>query len=190
MNIVATQISVEEGVKKAWQYALGVAIMEIFYLRLALSGINWVVEHAMLFKIITWLTVVFFFAIGIATLLSTRKQTADKKGVLVDNKISRFVLGISLSAINPMQIPFWFTWTIALLNNGLLLPGYGNYNWFTIGAGIGTISGICLYIYGGKWALKKMGGTNRTLNYILGVVFIIAALVQLYRNLNAPWGKT
>lgn len=187
MNMVATQISVHEGVKSAWKFGLGVALVEIVYLRIALSAMDWVIAHVMLFKILTWLTVAFFLILGVITLVSTRRQNADKRGVLVENKINRFMLGISLSAINPMQIPFWFTWTITLLNNGLLLPGYGNYNWFTIGAGIGTLSGIGIYIHGGKWAVNKMGANNKSLNYILGVIFIIAALAQAYRNINDPW---
>lgn len=186
MNLIATQISVQDGVKDAWKYGIGVAIIEIVYLRIALSGMDWVVAHELLFKVLTWCTVVFFLVLGIVTLVSAKRQQSNKKGVLVDNNINRFILGISLSAINPLQIPFWFTWSITLLNNGLLPPGFSNYNWFTVGAGLGTLTGIALYIYGGKWAVTKMGANNKSLNYILGAIFIVAAIIQLYRSLDSP----
>ena len=189
MNLVATQISVQEGGNSAWKFGIGVAIVEIVYLRIALSGMDWVVENQQLFKVLTWFTVVFFLVLGVVTLFAAKKQKPNKKGMLVDNKINRFLLGISLSAINPLQIPFWFTWSVTLLNSGVLLPGYANYNWFTIGAGLGTLTGIGVYIHGGKWAIKKMGANNKTLNYILGFIFIIAALIQVYRNIASPFTK-
>lgn len=187
MNMIATQLSVQEGIRNAWRFGLGVAIIEILYLRIALSGMDWVVEHAILFQVLAWGTVIFFLVLGVVTLVAASRQQTTSKGVMLENKVNRFLLGVSLSAINPLQIPFWFTWTITLFNNGLLQAGYGHYNWFTIGAGLGTLSGIAVYIHGGKWALQKMGTKNKTLNYVLGAIFILAALIQLYRNLDSPW---
>lgn len=184
MNMVATQLSVQEGLKFAWRFGLGVAIIEIVYLRIALSGMDWVVAHATLFNVLTWGTVIFFLVLGVVTIVAASRQQASSKGFIVANKVNRFLLGVSLSAINPLQIPFWFTWTLTLFNNGLLLPGYGYYNWFTIGAGLGTLTGIGVYIHGGKWAVKKFGANNKTLNYILGIIFILAAIIQLYRNVQ------
>ncbi|WP_207493572.1 LysE family translocator [Aridibaculum aurantiacum] len=188
MNMIATQLSVQEGVRGAWKFGLGIAIVEIIYLRIALSGMNWVLQHMLLFNILTWATVLFFLVLGVVTIVAASKQQKEAKGVLVQNKINRFFLGASLSAINPIQVPFWFTWTITLFNNGLLAPNFSSYNWFTIGAGLGTLGGIGVYIHGGKWAVNKMGAKNRGLNYIMGSIFIIAALIQLYKNIQSPFG--
>lgn len=187
MNMIATQVSVQEGVKSAWRFGVGVAIVEIIYLRVALSGIDWVLTHEMLFRVLAWATVVFLRGLGVATLIKAKKQKPTERGIIVDNKFNRFLLGVSLSALNPIQIPFWFTWIITLVNNGLLLPGNANYNLFTLGAGVGTLFGIGVYIHGGKWAFKKSGKNNKSLNYVLGVVFIIAALIQMYKNIFSPW---
>jgi threonine/homoserine/homoserine lactone efflux protein len=187
MNISATQLSVQEGFSKAWQFGFGVAIVEIIYLRFALTGMDWVAQHKVIFKTMGWLTVVMFFALGIAAFISAKKQTKEKKGVLLNNKLNRFVLGLSMSALNPLQIPFWFLWSTQLIQNGILKTTFQQFNFFCIGAGLGTLTGIGIYIHGGNWAITKMKTSNKTLNIIMGFVFIITAIIQLYRMIYKPW---
>ena len=49
MSFTATQVGLQEGFKKAWQFAIGVAIIEMVYLRFALIGMDWVVMHRNVF---------------------------------------------------------------------------------------------------------------------------------------------
>ena len=101
----------------------------------------------------------------------------------MNSRIDRFLLGMSMSALNPVQIPFWFIWTGYFLNQGWLKPGFTHFNVFTLGAALGTIAGLVVYMYGGNWLVAKMKTSNRTLNKIMGVIFIIAAIAQVYRVL-------
>ncbi len=187
MNMTATQLSVQEGYKKAWYFGIGVAIVEIIYLRFALTGMDWVAQHKIIFKTLGWLTVIIFFVLGIMAFVTARKQTIEKKGVLLNNKLHRFFLGASISALNPLQIPFWFLWSTQLIQNGVLKTTSTHFNIFCLGAGLGTLAGIGVYIHGGNWAITKMKTSNKTLNLIMGCVFFITALIQLYRMLYKPW---
>jgi threonine/homoserine/homoserine lactone efflux protein len=187
MNMIATTISVQEGSKNAWKYGVGIALIEIVYLRVALQGMDWVSRNTLVFTILGWLTVALFLVLGVLTLVKTKKQKEVKKSPLMNNNVDRFLLGMSLSALNPIQIPFWFTWSISLIKTGILQPSNANYNFFTIGAGVGTVVGIAMYIHAGKWAIKKMGANNKALNYVMGVVFIVTALIQLYKIIFSPW---
>jgi threonine/homoserine/homoserine lactone efflux protein len=180
MNLTATQLAVQEGYKNAWKYSIGIVIIEVIYLRLALTAMDWVVENQLVFKIMSWLTIVVFLGLGILSLIMARRQTKEKKGLLLNNKLDRFVLGISVSAINPAQIPFWFIWTTQLLNAGIMKTTFVDFNLFTAGAAVGSIAGLALYIYGGKWVIAKMKASNKQLNIFMGIVFILAALFQLY----------
>src|SRR6186997_873654 len=122
MNLTATQLSVQENYRSAWKYALGIVLVEIIYLRLALTGMDWVVEHKQLFTIMGWLTVIVFITLGVLAFVMARKQTSAKKGLLLDNKMNRFLLGVVVSGLNPAQIPFWFLWSTELLNSKILQP--------------------------------------------------------------------
>ena len=183
MSITSTQIAVQEGFTNAWKYSLGVAIIEMVYLRLVLSGVDWIMRHKLFFEILGWLTVAVFLVLGVLSFLAARKQNATHKALLLDNRLNRFFLGVSMSALNPAQVPFWFIWSSYLLDLQVLHPGFGEYNLFTLGCGLGTISGLALYMYGGNWLITKMKTSNRTLNTVMGIIFVIAALAQLYRML-------
>lgn len=183
MNLTATQLSVQETYHSAWKYGAGIVIVEIIYLRLALTGMDWVVEHKQLFAIMGWLTVVVFVVLGIIAFVMAHKQTGAKKGLLLNNKMNRFLLGVVVSGMNPAQIPFWFLWSTQLLNSKVLMPTTSQFNIFTAGAGLGSLAGLAVYIHGGKWVLMKMKTSNRALNIFMGIVFILAGLLQLYNML-------
>ena len=183
MNLTATQLSVQENYRNAWKYGLGIVLVEIIYLRLALTGMDWVVEHKVLFTIMGWLTVVVFVVLGVLAFVMARKQTGAKKGLLLNNKMNRFLLGVVVSGINPAQIPFWFLWSTQLLNSKILLPTTEQFNLFTAGAGLGSLAGLAVYIHGGKWLITKLKTSNKGLNIFMGIVFILAGLFQLYNML-------
>jgi threonine/homoserine/homoserine lactone efflux protein len=187
MNMTATLLHVQESAKNAWKYGIGLALVEVVYLRLALTSMDWVLQHKWLFNLLGWVTMAIFFILGIASFMAARKQVADKKGLLLDNKLDRFLLGLSISALNPVQIPFWFTWSMYVIREKLMTPGNLQYNTFTIGAGIGTLAGLAIYIHGGKWIVEKLKANNKGINKFMGIVFIIVALLQLYKMIFDPW---
>ncbi|MES2005303.1 MAG: LysE family transporter [Bacteroidota bacterium] len=187
MSFTSTQICIQEGFKKAWQFALGVAIVEMIYLRFALTGMDWVVKHRAWFLGLGWLTVAMFLVLGILAFRTANKEGGEKKALLLDNKLNRFLLGLMMSALNPVQIPFWFLWTSTFIQTNVLPVEATAFNLFTAGAGIGTLSGLAVYIHGGNWLVSKMKTSNRTLNKVMGVIFIITALIQLYRMIWKPF---
>ncbi len=187
MSFTSTQIGLQEGFKKAWQFAIGVAIIEMVYLRFALTGMDWVVQHRNWFLALGWLTVVLFLALGVMAFVTANKQIVEKKSLLLNNKLHRFLLGLIMSALNPVQIPFWFLWTTTLFQLNMLPSERLAFNIFTIGAGVGTIGGLALYIHGGNWLVNKLDTSNKTLNKIMGIVFIITAVIQLWRMIYKPF---
>jgi threonine/homoserine/homoserine lactone efflux protein len=186
MNLTATQLAVQEGYKNAWKYSIGIVIIEVIYLRLALTAMDWVVRNQLIFTIMSWLTVIVFLGLGILSLVMATRQTKEKKGLLLNNNLDRFVLGVSVSAINPAQIPFWFIWSTQFINSGILKTTFTDFNLFTGGAAIGSVAGLALYVYGGKWVIAKMKASNRQLNIFMGCVFILASLFQLYNIIFRP----
>lgn len=187
MSFTSTQICIQEGVSAAWKFAFGVAIIEMLYLRFALTGMNWVVQHRIFFLALGWLTVVLFIVLGILAFITARKQDTGKKAILLNNRMNRFLLGLTMSALNPLQIPFWFLWTSTLIQSKILPVASIPFNIFTFGAGAGTLTGLAVYIHGGNWLVTKMKTSNQTLNKIMGIVFVITALIQLYRMIYKPW---
>ncbi|MFP5041896.1 LysE family transporter [Parasediminibacterium sp. JCM 36343] len=181
MSITATQIRVREGLKPALMYAWGVALVEMVYLRVSLSGIDLIYQHPTIFTAIGWAAVILFFSLGVMSIRSAIIHPPERKNPVLENKINRFVLGASLSAMNPAQIPFWLLWGSYMLEWKVLRPVTFEYNLFTIGAGIGTVTGLLVYIYGGNYIINKLNVSNKSLNITMGIIFFIGSMLQLWR---------
>lgn len=187
MSFTATQICLQEGFKQGWLYAVGVAIVEMIYLRFALTGMDWVVQHRVWFLGLGWVTVVMFLVLGVLAFRVAQKQGKEEKALLLNNQLNRFALGITMSALNPIQIPFWFLWTSTFIQSRVVPVDAISFNLFTVGAGVGTLSGLAVYIHGGNWLVTNMKTSNQTLNKIMGIIFFITALIHLYRMIWQPF---
>jgi threonine/homoserine/homoserine lactone efflux protein len=187
MSFTATQIGLQENIRNAWRYSIGVALVEMVYLRIALTGMHWIVEHRVLFIGLGWLTVAMFLVLGVLAFKAANKQQGEKKALVLNNKLDRFLLGVMMSALNPVQIPFWFLWTSTFIQTKMLPVDPFDFNLFTVGAGGGTLAGLAVYIHGGNWLVSKMNTSTKTLNKVMGIVFIITAFIQLYRMLFTRW---
>lgn len=184
LNVLAMKISVEEGVKYAIYFSFGSLLTEMIYVRLSLVGINWIRKQKKIFKWLEWIT--FFIVVALAigsfsTAMKHHASSANMQNNLPD--MNRFLLGIILSSISPMQIPFWFGWSTVLFTKKVLLPKNSNYNLYIIGIGLGTLIGNCVFIFGGKYIVEKLNANQNILNWVIGGIFALTAIIQLVKIL-------
>jgi threonine/homoserine/homoserine lactone efflux protein len=86
-----------------------------------------------------------------------------------------------MCAVNPVQIPFWFGWSTVLFTKKVLLPKNSHYNLYIIGIGIGTLIGNCVFIFGGQLIAEKLKSNQNILNWVIGGIFTVTALIQIWR---------
>lgn len=182
LNVAAMQISVQENVKNAILFSLGSLSVEMIYVRISLVGINWVRKQKKLFRWMEWITVAIVLALAIGSFAAAMK-THPAKNVILNNNINRYFLGVMLSAINPVQIPFWFGWSTVLFTKKILQPKNSYYNFYIVGIGLGTLMGNCVFIFGGKWIVGKLNGNQSLLNWIIGGIFAVTAIIFLIKIL-------
>jgi threonine/homoserine/homoserine lactone efflux protein len=182
LNVAAMQISVQENVRNAILFALGSLSVEMIYVRVSLVGINWVRKQKKLFRWMEWITVAIVLALAIGSFVAAMKPH-PAKNVILNNSINRYFLGVMLSAINPVQIPFWFGWSTVLFTKNILQPKNSFYNFYIVGIGLGTLMGNCVFIFGGKWIVEKLNGNQSLLNWIIGGIFAVTALIFMIKIL-------
>ncbi|TDX02230.1 LysE family translocator [Dinghuibacter silviterrae] len=183
LNVAAMQIANKENIKAGIHFSLGVALVEIIYLRISLKGMGWVIEHHQLFYWLGWVTVAMLLALAFFTFRAAT-HPHKKKNILLDNSMGRFWLGATMSALNPVQIPFWFGWSTYLLTNRILLPRTIEFNFFTAGGGIGTLMGLAVFIWGGNYIIQKLDANQKKLDIFIGCIFLLTAFIQAYKVLT------
>jgi threonine/homoserine/homoserine lactone efflux protein len=182
LNVVAMQISVQESIINALYFSIGCLIVEMIYVRISLVGLNWVRRQNNLLKWMDWITLVIVLALAAGSFMAAT-QEHDSRNVMLNNNIHRFLLGIMLSAINPIQIPFWFGWSTILFSKNILQPKNSFYNLYIIGIGLGTLMGTSVFIFGGKFLVNHLNTSQRLVNIVVGGIFAITAVIQLVRIL-------
>ena len=183
LNIAAMQIALTDGIRPALYFALGVLLVEIIYVRISLVAMDWVRRQQRLFRILEWVTLLIILALAVSSFVAAADPTV-KKNVILSNTIHRFWLGLLMSAINPVQIPFWFGWSTVLYTKNILLPSNSHYNSYIAGIGFGTFVGMCLFIFGGRLLVDSLNAHQKLLSWIIGGIFTITALIQLWRMLK------
>lgn len=183
LNIAAMQISVSKGVLPAVLFSLGALLVEIIYVRISLVAMDWVRRQARLFKWLDWITLFVVLSLAFASYYAALSGKSEPNVVLTSS-IPAFWLGITLSAINPVQIPFWFGWSTVLFTKQILVPQKKAYNLYILGIGIGTFIGNSVFIFGGKWIVEKLNTNQQTLNVVVGSVFMLTAVLQSVKMIN------
>lgn len=181
LNVMAMNIAAKETVKKALWFAVGAAVVEMTYLRFTLSTISWVLAHKRLFLVCQWATVVLLLSLAIGSLMAIMKKEGKGKNVLIENNMNRFLLGVSISAVNPMQLPFWAGWATYLFTQNLLANSATFYNIFTLSAGTGTILALGIFIIAGRKFSDWMNKNNRTVQVVMFILFLLMAVFQVIR---------
>jgi len=176
LNVAAMQISVQENIQNAILFSLGSLSVEMIYVRISLVGINWIRKQKKLFRWMEWIALAIVAALAIGSFIAAM-EPHEAKNVMLDNDINRYLLGAMLSAINPVQIPFWFGWSTVLFTKNILLPKNSFYNIYIIGIGLGTLLGNCVFIFGGKWIVEKLNGNQSLMNWIIGGIFAFTAVI-------------
>jgi len=181
LNVAAMQISVSDGIRPAIYFALGALLVEMVYVRLSLVAMDWVRKQQRLFRMLEWLTLLIVAALAVSSFIAAAHPSGEAKNVILSNTMHRFLLGITMSAINPMQIPFWFGWSTVLFTKKVLLPRNDHYNIYITGIGLGTLIGNCIFIFGGRLMVDRLNTNQHVLNWIIGGIFALTALIQLWR---------
>lgn len=183
LNVAAMQISVSDGVVPALYFSLGALLVEVVYVRLSLVAMNWVRKQKLLFRWFEWITLFIIVALAVSSFMAALQPT-ESKNIILSNSFPRFWLGVLMSAVNPMQIPFWFGWSTVLFTKGVLIPRNDYYNLYIIGIGFGTFIGNLLFIFGGRLLVDKLINNHGLLHWIIGGIFAVTALLQLWRILT------
>lgn len=180
LNIAAMQIAITESVRNALLFSLGSLTAEMVYVRLSLVAMDWVRKQERIFKLLEWFTFIIIIALAIASFYAAANPS-NGKNVILNSNLPSYLLGLTMSAINPVQIPFWFGWSTVLFTKNILQPKSSYYNFYIIGIGIGTLLGNCVFIFGGRLVAGKIQNNQSVLNYIIGAIFTVTALIQLWR---------
>lgn len=180
LNIAAMQIAVSDGISGALLFSAGSLLVEVIYVRISLVAMDWIRKQERIFRILEWVTLLVVVALAASSFYAALHSSVEKN-IVLSSSLPAFFLGVVMSAVNPVQIPFWFGWSTVLFTKKVLLPRQDHYNTYIIGIGLGTFTGNCLFIFGGRLIAGSINNNQHILNWVIGGIFALTALIQLWK---------
>jgi len=204
LNISTARLAVSEGIAPAISFSLGALLVEMGYVRLSLVAMDWVRTRERWFRWLQWLSLAIVLVMAIAgfkmaaghAALHSASYAGGYPGDNGDGMVffasglhwklaGYFIAGVLLSAVNPLQIPFWFGWSTVLIRKGALLPRSDHYNGYIAGIGLGTMAGNGIFIVGGNLLIKGLSANRAVFNALIGGMLLLTGLIQVVKMLAA-----
>lgn len=180
LNVAAMQISISDGVLQAMEFSIGSLLAEMIYVRLSLVAMDWVRKREFLFKMLEWITLAIVLILAASSFYAAISPSV-KENVFLSSSLPKIILGFSMSAVSPAQIPFWFGWSTVLLTKKILLPLNKHYNFYIVGIGLGTLIGNCVFIFGGRLVAGKLQNNGHIISWVIGGIFLVTAIIQIWK---------
>ncbi len=175
LNITAFSIAVEKGQMEALSFALAVCLIELIVVvfmfigmrKLSISNQTW----SWLLPISLILLLYLSYSSGIKVL--------DQKDVplpVLPEFRSSFLLGLVLSASNPLQFPYWAAWNKTLqarnwFGSSISIP------WFYVfGVALGTFLALALFILLGESLVLDDSFWRDLINIGLALAYLVLAI--------------
>ena len=189
LNISAMQISLADGWWPAYFFVFGALLVEMIYVRLSLVAMDWFRRKRGLMRWMEWITLGIVLALTLSSFWAAM-HTESPKNPILSGGLHRFWLGVAMSAVNPMQVPFWFGWSSVLFERGLLQKDSRGYPNYIAGIGFGTLLGNSVFISGGRLLVNQMDNNAALIQWIIGGIFLVTAIIQGWRMWRARLAST
>ena len=188
LNVLAARMAVDDGLGPAIWFSIGALLVEMAYVRLSLVAMDWLRRQQRWLRVLETGMIVVILLLAIGSFWAAAFPQPHNNsiiGFISPAPIPRLLTGMLLSALNPLQIPFWFGWSAVLFSKKILQPRSTHYNAYITGIGLGTFAGNALFIFGGRYLLNSLKQHDALINFTIGIIFLITALVQI-RKRRAP----
>jgi threonine/homoserine/homoserine lactone efflux protein len=185
LSVFVAHTTVQKNIKIALWVAIGGIICESTYAFLATEGIIFYEKYPTLAFWMQRAIIGVLFAIGIVTFFQ-KAEKIKAESITINNKLSSFLKGISLSLFNLALLPFWLVVLVAYQKYEILkFDSLFEKLCFTLGAGTGTFLLVLTYAFiaDKKRELLFKYLKQSILNKIIGGIFIFLAMYQLWNLL-------
>nr|WP_299343213.1 LysE family transporter [Allomuricauda sp.] len=181
LNLTAFDIAASEGLFSAFWFAAAVILVELVVVRLTLYGNEKLRLTDRLTNYLFAFGIVLLVYLSITSFMDPSKVSeVGSKAEWLPKISSPFILGLLLSALNPLHFPFWMTWTKVLSSKGILMKTSRSYISYILGIGIGSLMGLTVFIMLGEYVFTDYGKYSTVTNYLMGLLYLGFSLYLLF----------
>ena len=182
LNVVGYDVFKKFGLNETLFYLLGVISIEFFVIYFTLLFANQLIANKKLLKFIEGFSVVFMFVLAFIFYTSASSETTNPSVLERYVKYSPFVVGLILSSLNFIQVPFWTSWNLYLLNGNYIEISKSRKYFYVFGTIFGTFSGMLVLIFSLNYLTLEFEFFKLFLfQFIIPIVFVALGIFQGFK---------
>ncbi len=182
LNIIGLQIYQKSGLKSVIFYILGILTTEILVIYSTLIFAKRLSENQKLIKYIELFSIFFLFLLGLIFHFQTDDKNPSTGFLSQYLRFSAFYIGFIGNCLNFMQLPFWISWNLYLINNQYISIKKKLKFWYIAGTICGIFIGMLILIIGlNHLSLNFEKFSKKILTTFIPAFFITVAFYQLFR---------
>jgi hypothetical protein len=175
LNVVGFQVFQELGFQPMLLFLLGVICIEFFVIYFTLVFAHKLAANEKLTKYIEGFSVLFMLGLAAVFYFSANSKT-DMSGSF---GYEPFVLGLVLSCLNFVQVPFWTGWNLYLLNGNYIEISKSRRYFYVFGTITGTFCGMLALILALRYFASNIDFLSKYLmKIIIPLVFLGLGIFQ------------
>jgi threonine/homoserine/homoserine lactone efflux protein len=174
LNLTIIRVTLGQGIKAAFYFGLACAVVELFYSYASVQLTHTFAMFPALPLATELISLAVLVGIGLHYLLKKGVASATDRPL-----VSPFWLGVGLSIVNVVAIPFWVLYTTLLEDGGFvatqgLIPGLV----YVVGISVGTLIGLLIFVAGSQRLGLFFARHHRRIDRWMGLLFMGLAAIQ------------
>jgi hypothetical protein len=180
LNLTVANFSFADDLPGAVMFSVAAIFIEMLLVRIALMAVRQLEKLKRLVWYFNLITGAVLLLLAFNS-LTAAWQKLEFRAELPFTELHPFILGLLLSVINPLHVPFWIGWTAVLKSKHVLVDGRRSHNFYVLAIGAGTAMAFAIYALAGRFLIDHLLQQHILLNWIVGVALLVTALTQLYK---------
>ena len=176
INMTAVSVCLKKGLRSGLLYSLGASITIFAQALVAIVFADYLSENEEIFPLLKKLAIFIFLVLSGLFLFQALKVKEAKAS---ERKGKAFVLGVLIAAMNPLNIPYYFTFGAFLEVESLISLQFPYFLAFVIGTALGGMAMLTSYSYFAAYIAQRAQYFTRNINYFLSGLFLLLAVVQI-----------
>ena len=183
INMTAAKISLQEGKSQALSFIIGASIIVFFQTFIAVLFARFISKHDAIVSTLQEIGISIFSLLSVYFFWIAKKPKKLKTNNKLKGKSNRFFLGMLLSTLNLLPVPFYVFASMSLSASGYFSFDKIPVSSFVIGVVLGSFTVFYIYIVAFKKIEKKTEFLMRNINTIIGSVTTFMAVLTLFKLL-------
>lgn len=182
LNLVGLEIYSKSGFCKLIFFLLGVIFTETFIIYFTIHFAKQLLNHKKIMKIMDFFSVVCMFVLAYVFFLHTNHKESSNTPFIQYLIYPSFIIGVILNCFNFMQLPFWTTWNLYLINEKYIsIEGKLKY-YYIAGTLTGIFSGMLSFIVIIKTIVLTANIFSKDIiSIFIPLFFVILGSIQMFK---------